>query len=139
MLARMCEEDLAGSDAVTRIAAAQAAIRATFDQLPIWRRERDLALHNMLAVQAVEAYKAFASPQETEILHVHRWFVEASVRAIPEIIRRCPNAASNLVVSEETFNEAFELVDFAHVYETVDYSMHLQVPVTLSAHKTSFG
>src|SRR5437016_3457824 len=68
------DEDMTKRDAVKSTAAAQAAIRDHFDRLPIWRRERNLALHNLLAAQAVEAYKASVSPLETEILHAHRWF-----------------------------------------------------------------
>lgn len=98
-------------------------IRAAFDSLPIFRRERGQALYHYCAALEVEAFRA--EGDLTKTFSAHRKAVESSGRAIPALFERCSPGHTAIHLDRAIFAEADELFRFSRDYDQVESSFEL--------------
>jgi hypothetical protein len=96
-----------------------------FDALPSFKRDRATALYHLCAALEMSTNPYTVDPDL--VMAMGRRVLEASMRAIPAIYRKCPAipATPSIWFNPAAFAEAMELVEFAFRYDQIMYCFEL--------------
>jgi hypothetical protein len=96
-----------------------------FDALPLFKRDRATALYHLGA-----AFEMSTNPYTVDpdvVMAMGRRVLEASMRAIPAIYRKCPAVpvAPSVWFNPAAFADAMQMVEFAFRYDQIMYCFEL--------------
>ena len=97
------------------------SIREQFRLLPIFKRQRDIALYNYVAATDFDALLSSALDPAFGLHHSHRRMVESSTHAIPAIFTHCDDSplGEQDLREDEYFDEANELYEFGYKFDLI--------------------
>lgn len=112
-------------DDTTTPSSVRRELNQKFDALPIFKRDRASALYHFCVGVEMSTYPYTVDPDL--VMAMGRRVLEASMRAIPGIYRKCPavSAGPTVPFNPATLAEAMELVEFAFRYDQIMYCFEL--------------